>query len=430
MRIMNEDSIMDKVFLISIFLMLIAFFIFYYNLSGITGFAGADFNVSIKSKTQGIINLAYNTNVNLTESQEIIVDFFNSGSTNYSATIEVTVYIYNSTTGGLQQLADYSDITVHLYPGERRNFKTNFLPNRVGTYYIKVRVPYDARVSEQWGSFFVTWYYYQAPQVIYVTTTYGGGTIPRREEGGIADIKLEYDDKVDLYPGQDVLLSVKVNNTGTINLHNLKFQSSTTEYISFEVNPKEVYELRFNESVIFLVSLKIAEDIPIGEYDFFFEVMGLEIKRTGNIELNITPFAKPPLGEEIYNIILNYEYLITELDHEIYLTSLKGFNTSRVELYLDDAKEKLQRAKDYFNEGDFENAKDVLDIVKKDLEDVVFELAAISFRVFIYPAFAPFLILLLLLIIIIVIIIFIYLHKKKKKKKKPKIIKEFTEEET
>ena len=98
-------------------------------------------------------------------------------------------------------------------------------------------------------------------------------------------------------------------------------------------------------------------------------------------------------------------------------------------MYLDNAKRNLQRARERFDEEDYEDARDLLDRIKRDLEDVVFELAAISFRVYVYPAYSPFLILILLLMILIGIIIAIYLYKKRKMKK-PKLIREFTEEET
>ncbi|NIO45039.1 MAG: hypothetical protein GTN36_05820 [Candidatus Aenigmarchaeota archaeon] len=425
---MFKIDVTNKIFLISISSIIIAFLMFYYNLGGITGFVGAD--VSIKSKTDGNILLSYDYSVNLTTSQNITAEFVNTGSTNYTATIEITVYYYNNTTGNLNELVSYTDASVFLYPGERQRFTTSFLPIRTGFYYIRVRVPYDAKVAEQWGSFYVFWYWSQTPEIIHVITYPGGGTIPAQTELGITGLGLDYKDEVDLYPGQEILLSVGVNNTGTINLHNMKLFSSTTEYIDFEVNPKEIFELRFGEHSIFLISLKVSEDIPEGEYDFFFEVLCLETKRTGNIVLNVTPFAKPSPKDEIYETILNYEYLITELEYEIYLTSSKEFNTSRAEMYLDNAKRNLGIAKECFDEEDYECSRDYLDKVKRDLEKVVFELAAISFRVFAYPAYSPFLILVLLLMIVIGVIIVFYLYKKRKKEKKPRIIREFTEEET
>jgi hypothetical protein len=427
----KKINIISKILLISIFLIALSSLMFYYDLGGITGYAGSNLNISIRSRTRGQIHLDYAPIVNLTTSQNMTAEFVNTGSTNYTAQIQIVMYIYNETTGSLEELAEYIDNSVLLYPGQRKSFSTSFRPNRIGTYYIKVRVPYDARVGEYWGSFFVVYYHpYQPPQVIHVVTYEGGGIIPAQKEMGLTGLNIEYDNKLDLYPGQEILFTVNLSNTGTVNLHNLKFQSSTTEYIDFEVNPKEIYELGFNESSLFLVSLKLSENTPPGQYDFAFEILGLEVSRSGNIKLNITPYAKPPMEDEIYDTILNYEYLITELNREIYETSLKGFNTSRAEVYLDNARKNLKKARDHFDNEEYDDAKDALDSVKRDLEKVVFELAAISFRVYIYPAYSPFLILILLLMITIGIITAVYLYKKKKKKGKPKIIKEFTEEET
>lgn len=418
---------LDKNLLIIILLLICAFFLFRYNLNMMTGFNAVD--VGIKETTQGKILLNYNTTVNLTSEQSITAEFVNTGSSNYTSRIQITVYLFNNTSGNLEQQADYYDSITFLLPGERETFKISYLSNRVGVYYIRARVPYDSKTAELWGSFFVSYIYFQTPRIIFVPTSYGGGTIPGQKEMGITSLELEYKDNVDLYPGQKVLLSVTLKNTGTVNIHNLRFYSSTTNYINFEVNPKEVYELGYNGSTIFLVSLEVSKSIPEGEYDFAFNVLGLEIQKNGNIKLNVTSLAKKPLKDEVYQTIINYEYLITELDHEIYTTSLNDLDTSRAQGYLDDAKRNLQRAKDYYNEGNYQDATDALDSVKRDLENVVFNLAAISFRVYVYPAYDPFLVLILVIMIIIALLILILLYRRRKKKK-PKLIREFTEEET
>jgi len=418
---------LDKSLLIVILLLICAFFLSRYGLNMMTGFNAVD--ISIKETTKGAILLNYNTTINLTSKQDITAEFVNTGSSNYTERIEITVYLYNNTSGGLDQKADYYDSLAFLLPGERKSFTTTFLPNRLGIYYIRVKVPYDAKTAELWGSFFVNYVYFQTPQVIFVPISYGGGTIPGQKEVGITSLDLNYKDSLDLYPGQNTLTSIGLNNTGTIGLHNLQFYSTTTENINFEINPKEIFELKQGEYKIFLVSLNLSKGTPPGEYDFSFEVLGLEVRKTGNIKLNVTPLAKKPIKDEVHDTILNYEYLITEIDHEIYLTSIKGFNTSRAEIYLDNAKRNLQNAKDYFNETKYDDAKDMLDRVRRDLENVVFELAAISVNVYIYPAYDPFLVLMLVIMIIIAILILIFLYRRRKKRR-PKLIREFTEEET
>jgi hypothetical protein len=230
---------LDKNLLITVLLLICVFFLFRYDLNMITGFNAVD--VGIKESIQGKILINFNTTVNLTSEQDITAEFVNTGSSNYTSRIEITVYLFNNTSGNLEQKGDYYDGITFLLPGEREFFKISYLPNRVGVYYIRAKVPYDSKTAELWGSFFVSYIVIQTPRIIFVPTSYGGGTIPGQKEMGITSLELEYNDKVDLYPGQKVLLSIILKNTGTVNLHNLKFYSSTTDYINFEVNPKEVY---------------------------------------------------------------------------------------------------------------------------------------------------------------------------------------------
>jgi hypothetical protein len=412
-----------KVILVVIVLSMILFL--GYNQMAVTGFNTAD--VSIKEKMQGQILMNYFSNVNLTSSQNVTVEFTNTGTGNYSARIEMTVYFYNTTTLSLEQLATYQDNYAFLNPGERKSFSTVFIPTKLGTYYIKARVPFGSMVNEGWGSFFVTYYFDMSPEVKFIATSYGGGFISGQREFGVSSLELSYNTTIDTYPGQKLLLPIKLINTGTVNLHGLKFYSSTTENINFDVNPKEIYQLTQNESNLFLVSLEISNNTQPGKYDFYFQILGIEIKRAGSITLNVESIAKS-IKDEVYNDIINYEYLITDINYQIYLTQNKGFNTTNAELYLDDAIKSLQEARNYYDQGNYEQARNLLDRVKKDLEKVVLELAAVTARVYTYPAFDPYLILLLLIIILIALIIFLYLRRKRSKRR-PKLIRSFTEEE-
>ena len=224
------------------------------------------------------------------------------------------------------------------------------------------------------------------------------------------------------------MFPVTISNTGTINLHDISFYSTTTENIDFEANPKQIYELGQGKSAMFLISLNVSDSIPAGSYDFYFEIMGREIKRSGNIKLNIASF-NVSIEDGVREAILNYEYLVARAEREIYLTGLDGFNTTRAEGYLDDARYNLQRARELFEEEDYEGARDTLDYVKRDLEKVVFELATISVRIYAYPAFSPYLILLLFLVIVIAVLIIFFLYKKRRSERKPKLIREYEEEE-
>ena len=89
------------------------------------------------------------------------------------------------------------------------------------------------------------------------------------------------------------------------------------------------------------------------------------------------------------------------------------------------AKLGLQIAKEYFNSGDYESAKDRLDRVKKDFGDVVFQLANSQLKFYAAPAFSPFLI---IIIAILIGIIFLFLLRRKREKRRPKLLREVSEE--
>jgi hypothetical protein len=413
----------DKAILLA--LLLVALVLVQSSYMSITGYNTA--SVSVKEKTQGAILMNYDRNVNLTETQTITAEFVNTGTNNFTSRIEITVYLYNNDTNNLEQLATYYDGYVTLFSGERKSFTANFLPTKIGTYYIKVRVPYEYKVTEAWGSFFVTWTWPQVQEIIFVSTSQGGGIIQGQREYGTTEMELSYNSSLDIYPGQSMMFPIFIRNTGTINLHNVKLYSTTTENIGFDVNPKVVYELRQNKSAMFLVSINVSENIQPGDYEFAFDVMGEEIKRSGIVKLSVGSF-NVSIEDEVRDAILNYEYLINEAERETYLARLEGFNTTRAEGYLEDAKLSLGRARELFDQGDYEGSRDALDSVKKNLEKVVLDLATISIKLYTYPAFSPFLILLLIIIIIIVIIIIAILERRKKNRK-PKLIRDYNEEE-
>ena len=191
---MKTKNVSKAVFILSILAVLV---ILQNSYIGITGYGTAD--VAVKEKTQGSILIACNRSINLTSTQNITAEFVNTGTTNFTARIELTVYIYNNTTGNLEEKATYYDGYSTMFPGDRKSFRAVYLPTMTGTYYIKVRVPYGTKVAESWASFFVTYTYEQVQEVIFVPTSYGGGTIPAQREYGTSDLALDYNASIALY---------------------------------------------------------------------------------------------------------------------------------------------------------------------------------------------------------------------------------------
>lgn len=412
---------MDKVFLI--ILSLIVVLIFINPVSKITGLILEEAEVSIKESLVGkITGLDFKSVLNISEIQNITAEFTNIGSLTLTSKIEITIYYYNGTR--LDPIAYYYDSYAQLFPGSKRSYKTAFMPPYYGTYYIKVRVPYDTKVTELWGAFSIQYFIPPLPPIIIVVPPAGEGTVTYNiEEVGIPRLTAEYQKSYDLNLGQSILISVNATNTGQASLYNLRFSTSTSSLIVTEVNPKTFMKLRPNESMLFLVSITIPKRTPLGVYPLNFEIICDKTIETGTISLNITS-VEISIKDDVYQTILNYDYLISELEKKISDAISEGIDVTNAERSLDRAKLGLQIAKESFYAGNYEDARDRLDEIKKDFEDVVFQLANAQLKFYAAPAFSPFLI---IIIAILLAIIFLYLRSRKKEKR-PRLLKEVSEE--
>jgi hypothetical protein len=414
---------MNKVLLAIISLLIIL--IFSNFIFKITGLSIGNVDVSIKEKLQGKITaLVFKSVINISETQKITTEFTNIGSLPLTAKIEETIYFYNSTK--LDPVAYYYDSSVQLMPGMKRIYKTVFAPPYYGTYYIKVRVPYDTKVTELWGVFSVVYYVSPPPPIIIVVPPTGeGGPITYiTKEAGTPKLTAEYQKSYDLHPEQSILISINAKNMGGVSLFNLRLSTSTTSLISTEINPKVLSSLSPNASALFLISLSIPKDIPVDVYPLNFEILSDKIMEAGMISLNITSY-EVSIKDEVYQTILNYEYLANELEKKISDAVSEGLDVSIAQRSFERAKTNMQRAKDYYISGDYEGARDKLDEVKKNFEDVVFQLAHAELKLYVAPAFSPFIIVILA---IILAVIFLFILRIRKKKKRPKLLREVSEE--
>lgn len=419
---------MRRFFLIIISVLLVISFAFLYRfLPGvITGLmVGGKTTVGVVEKLKGQITaLVFQENIDLGEIQKITIELSNVGSVSFIGRIEVRIY-WNNETGKLQEMAYYYDSQAELNPSMKRIYGVSFLPPNPGLYYIKVRVPYDTKVIERWGAFLVIYTPPPPPvQIIYPSPPPVTYLPPVVEEIGIPKLSLEYPKTIRITQGETKLFSILVKNIGEVSLNNLRLSISTTNLIKIEINPKQVFSLPKNESAIFLISIQVPETTPEGKYPFDFEVLSEKIKEGANIELEIVSIL-PPLKEEVYQTILNYEYIILEIQNEIDSAALRGIDIRIPLNTLNKARISLETARKYYEQEKYEDTKKELEETKKYLEDAVFQLASVSIIVYL-PAFAPLFIVLIAIIIAIVFLILLVILRKgkeKKKKKRPKLLK-------
>jgi hypothetical protein len=421
----GQNNIMEKHILFIIVLSAILFLFLFYKVIPlmITGFS--TFNniyVSIEEKIDGRITVDLQPYLEIGKTQNIYAEFSNTGTTQVTAIIEEKIYFYDN--GRLNLSAYYYDASVLVKPGMKRGFDTVFIPPQIGTYYVDTKASYSTKKVEVWNAFLVFYYLQPFPQP---TLPSYGITLPSAaaEE---SKLSLDYPKEVKLSHGESKLISITVKNTGKTPVHNLKLYVSTSNLLGININPKQVYGLELNKSTIFLISVEVPSDITDGKYPLGFEVMSDEINEQGAISLEISALSIS-IKDDVYQTILNYEYLITEIENDILSTSLKGFDVSLAQKSLDNAKINIQLAMDYYTSEDYDKARDKLVEVKRYLEDAVFQLANATLVVK-APAFFLVWIIIVVIIIAVLLVFFVYWWRKKKKKERPRLLRATTESET
>ena len=417
---MNRSVVL---FFVCLFLILTFYFSRDFLPKNITGFlAKNQASVNISSVVEAETLLVYNQSLEWGDFQDILVEFKNTGSVPLTEKIEVRIY-WNYKTGKLQLMAYYYDTQITLKPGERRTYVVHYLPTALGLFYIKVRIPYDGKVQETWGAFMVT---YTPPppkiEIVYPTAPVPPAPLKPKEVGPTR-MEIEYPSTVEIQQNETKMFDIIVKNTGNRSLNNIKLSISTSKLFGIEINPKQVFKLYPNESAIFLISLTAPPDIPEGFYSMDFEAISDEIREGRTIGIRVLPY-KPPAKEDLQALILNYEYLILQVQNQIDAAKLKGFNVTLPQATLDQAKKSLEIAKSYFEEGKYDETKKELDNVRKYIEDAVFQLSVVTAPVVYYPAFAPYyLIIIAIAIGIVIFVLLVIIRRRKKKEKRPKLLR-------
>ena len=400
----------------NIFLVLFVLLVLAYVIPVITGFN--IISLSVAGKMSGeLVSFEYEPVINVSDTQTIFTEFVNSGSENYTLKIEYFIYLYRD--DGMDEVAYYYDSAGSFGPGMRRLFETKYIPLEMGFYYIKVRVSMGEKKMESWGSFYANFPWYNPPIPAEYQPIMIYPTVERL-------LSLDYPESVDLYPGRSIMTNLRVKNIGNATIHEVKLHISATNMLDIEINPKDSYYLDPGETLTFLIDISAPNDIPVAEYPIDFELVTRELRERGTITVNVIPY-EINLEEEVRKTILNYGYLITDLEREILEAQAKGINVTSIRSELNEAKAKLEEAKSYYNSGEFENAKTTLEDVKDILKDVAFKIAQASFTVFVAPAFSPFWI---LIVAIAIALVFLFLQKRRKKEKKPKLLRTSEESET
>jgi hypothetical protein len=408
----------------------------------ITGYASSydALGVSIDSNTKIRVTVFdYDTYVLFGNTTQMTFEVQNSGSTGYDERIEV--YIKNST---LDNLAYYYDAQTYLGPGDRESFQLIYLPPELGVYYIQLRVPYaETKRLEMWGVFVV----YEEPppgpttttipdseEGVIVTGAYGDYAVATRDyiQGEKAPSKRPFlldalriyaPEMIDVPIGKTTISHVKVENIGNSTLHSFRV-ITYSESIDVDFFPKVLPSLPPNTSSVFMFTIKPPPGVEPNIYSLGLEFTSNEYTVVKKILLNVTDVN---LKDLVYQMILNYKYIIAEIEDQINQASENGYKVSRLVTMLEGIKVDLRTAEDYYNKANYITAYEKLQEIREDIQKLLLELALLLIprEVFLsgWRLLIPIAFLLLLLIILLIYLI----KKSKEKEKRPKLLREMEE---
>ncbi len=380
-------------------------------------------HLSVEPTTNAVTTISLEPLIELGQNQYIFVEFANLGSTKLTAKIEVHVYKLES--GILNLTASYYDSTVVLLPGStttnynKRAMNITFRPPSTGLYYVKVRVPYEVdypyatKVSQVWDSFLV---YTTLP----VTTTIAPqapGAVPSALPVGVANARIECPDNITIIQGEYKTFDFSIKNMGDRILNNLKLYISSPTALNVTMSPKIIKSLRLNSSTLFLITVGVPYDTDEGVYTLDIDFISDELKKSKTVDVYVVSSNISQI-EYLRNLILNYEYLISRVESEMYKVMLEGYDVTLANVSLNKAKSSLEIAKTYFEERDFISTKRELRNTMVYLEEAVLQIASATLYVYTPPAYYPFFLIMVEVLIAIGIFVIFYLNRRRKRRPK------------
>jgi hypothetical protein len=415
---MKKNSILLTIILI------LAFFLYFSKLTGY--FVTPTINISIAEKKEAKILLDWQPVIDISQEERIRVETVNTGSVPIEKFTTIRIYFFN---GSLFPMKEYQELnSVNLYPGERHSYSVIYYPPFTGTYYIQARVKYDGKAVETWARFDVIVNIsrvitpivkpvYQPPEI---TPQY----IPTIVYLSPPKLQIEIKNLTDALQDSEAIIVAKVKNLGERDAFELKPYISYPSSLEIRVSPLFVEKLSVNESISFLLSIKIPKDFLPGLYQLTFEISSNETKTSKSFFLNVSE-KTIDLTKDIQEKILSLKLLLSEARSRIYSLYLKGFDVSKINASLDLAEVYINRAEEFLKKKDFNNSLKEVEKAREEISNALINLETLTT---IAPKAFPHYIPILIIAILIVATILIIIVWKRRKPKKPKLLREREEE--
>jgi hypothetical protein len=185
------------------------------------------------------------------------------------------------------------------------------------------------------------------------------------------NLVLNFTKEINITQDEDYILLIKASNFGDADLHDIFIILSSQNIEAKVLYPEKVDRLLPTESVIFVARLKVPEWLPEGNYTVKIEAVSYEKIVKDEIKVNVRSLN---LKERVKQLIAYYSDVIKQLEEEI--ASVEGEkNVTVAKQYLDEAKDELETAKDYFKLGWLKDALDQMKVVKEKIDKTVIALS-------------------------------------------------------
>ncbi|MBU5688130.1 MAG: hypothetical protein QW474_00960 [Candidatus Aenigmatarchaeota archaeon] len=227
------------------------------------------------------------------------------------------------------------------------------------------------------------------------------------------NMKLEFNKEINITQDEDYILLIKVINFGDSDLHDVFIFLDSKDLEVKILYPEKIDRILPTQSVVFVSRIKAPSWLPEGNYTVKIEAVSYEKKVKDQINVNVKSLN---LKEKVKELIAYYSDILKQLEREIDAVQNEK-NVTIARQYLEEAKEELETAKDYFKLGWLKDALDQINVVKQKVDKVVIALSKaepILKRIEI-PAVNYNYLLWVLLAIILSLFIYIVYRKKKEK---------------
>ncbi|MEM5777323.1 MAG: hypothetical protein QXJ06_02640 [Candidatus Aenigmatarchaeota archaeon] len=185
------------------------------------------------------------------------------------------------------------------------------------------------------------------------------------------NMRLEFNKEINITQEEDYILLIKVFNFGDADLNDVFILLDSKDLETKVLYPEKINKLSPAESVIFVSRIKAPSWLPEGNYTVKIEAVSYEKRIQDQITVNVKSLN---LKEKVKQLIAYYSDILKQLENELDKVQQEK-NVTIARQYLEEAKDELETAKDYFKLGWLKDALDQINVVKEKVDKVVIALS-------------------------------------------------------